>query len=131
MRTLQTSTVNFHILLSEVKVSVAQLCPTERARLLGPWDPPGTSAGVGCHCLLRQCRRPRVYSCVRKILWRRDRLPTPVLLGFLVAQLVKNPTAMWETWVRSLGPDLQGRSPGERKGYLLQHSNLEKSMDSI
>ena len=29
-----------------------------------------------------------------------DRLPTPV---FLVAQLVKNPPAMLETWVPSLG----------------------------
>ena len=38
-----------------------------------------------------------------EICWRRDRLPTPVFLGFLVAQLVKNPPAMWETWVRSLG----------------------------
>ena len=32
-----------------------------------------------------------------------DRLPTPVFLGFPVAQLVKNPPAMQETWVRSLG----------------------------
>ena len=84
-----------------------------------------------------------VDSWVRKICWRRDRLPTPVLLGFpggsagkepacnagdpssipgsgksagegigyplqhswvsLVAQLVKNPPVMWETWVQSLG----------------------------
>ena len=29
-------------------------------------------------------------------------LPIPVL-GFLVAQMVKNPPAMWETWVRLLG----------------------------
>ena len=29
-----------------------------------------------------QCRRPWFDSWVRKILWRRDRLPTPVLLGF-------------------------------------------------
>ena len=29
----------------------------------------------------------------------RDKLPTPVFLGFLVAQLVKNPPAMRETWV--------------------------------
>ena len=33
----------------------------------------------------------------------KDRLPTPVFLGFPVAQLVKNLPAMWETWVRSLG----------------------------
>ena len=38
-----------------------------------------------------------------KIPWRRDRLPTPVFLGFPVAQLVKNPPVMRETWVRSLG----------------------------
>jgi len=42
-------------------------------------------------------------SWVGKIRWRRDRLPTPVLLGFPVAQLVKNSPAMWETWVQSLG----------------------------
>ena len=41
-------------------------------------------------------------SWVRRILWRRESLPTSVFLGFLVAQLVKNPSAMWETWVRSL-----------------------------
>ena len=29
-----------------------------------------------------QCRRPRFNSWVRKIPWRRDRLPTPVFLGF-------------------------------------------------
>ena len=34
--------------------------------------------------------------------WKMDRLPTPVFLGFPVAQLVKNPPAMWETWVQSL-----------------------------
>ena len=85
----------------------------------------------------------RFNSWVRKILWRRDRLPTPIFLGFpcgsagkesacnagdpslipgsgrspgeginnqlqyswasLVAQVVKNPPAMRETWVRSLG----------------------------
>ena len=35
--------------------------------------------------------------------WRRDRLPTPSFLSSLVAQLVKNPPVMWESWVRSLG----------------------------
>jgi len=46
----------------------------------------------------------------------------------LVAQLVKNPPAMWETWVRSLG---WKDSPGEGKGYPLQYSGLENSMDCI
>ena len=43
-----------------------------------------------------------------------------------LAQLVKNLPAMRETWVQS--PEL-GRSPGEEKGYPLQYSSLENSMD--
>ena len=46
----------------------------------------------------------------------------------LVAQLVKNSPAVWETWVRSLA---LGRSPEEGKGYPLQYSGLENSMDCI
>ena len=49
-----------------------------------------------------QCRRPQSHSWVWKICWRRDRLPTPVFLGFPVAQLIKNPPAMREIWVPSL-----------------------------
>ena len=40
-----------------------------------------------------------------------------------VAQTVKNPPEMWETWVRSLG--------WEGKGYPLQYSGLENSIDRI
>ena len=39
----------------------------------------------------------------------------------LVAQLVKNPPAMRETWV--------GRSSGEGNGYPLQYSDLENTID--
>ena len=46
-----------------------------------------------------------------------------------MAQLVKNPSAMWETWVGSLG--WEDRSPGEGKGYPLQYSGLENSKDCI
>ena len=41
-------------------------------------------------------------SWVRKILWRRERLPTPVSWASLVDQLIKNPSAMWKIWVWSL-----------------------------
>ena len=44
----------------------------------------------------------------------------------LVAQLVKNPPAMWETWVLSLDWE-----DGEEKGYPLKYSSMEDSMDSI
>ena len=50
-----------------------------------------------------QCRRPRFSSLVGKIPWRSDRLPIPIFLDFPVAQLVKNPPAMQDTWVWSLG----------------------------
>ena len=46
----------------------------------------------------------------------------------LVAQLVKNLHAVWETWVWSLGWE---DSPGEGKGYPLQYSGLEYSMDCV
>ena len=46
----------------------------------------------------------------------------------LVAQLVKNLPAMRETWVQPLGLD---RSPKEVKGYPLQYSGLENSMNCI
>ena len=44
----------------------------------------------------------------------------------LVAQMVKNLPAVWETQVSSLG---QGRSPGEGYGNPLQSSCLENPMD--
>ena len=44
-----------------------------------------------------------VYVCVCIIPWRRDRLSTPVFLGFLGGSKVKNLPAMQETWVQSLG----------------------------
>ena len=46
----------------------------------------------------------------------------------LVAQLVKNPPAMWETWVQSLDWE---DSPGEEKGYPLQYYGLENFIDCI
>ena len=44
----------------------------------------------------------------------------------LVAQLVKNPPAIWETWVQSLGWE----DPLEKgRATLLQYSGLENPMD--
>ena len=67
-------------------------------------------------------------SWVGKISWRMDRLPTPVSLGFPCGSAGKESTCN----VGDLGliPGL-GRSPGEGKGYTLQYSGLENSMDCI
>ena len=69
-----------------------------------------------------QCRRPQFDSWVEKICWRRDRLPTPVFLGFSDSSVGKESTCN----AGDLGsiPRL-GRSPGEGKGCSLQYSGLE------
>ena len=71
---------------------------------------------------------PRFNSCVGKIHWRRNRLPTPVFLGFPCGSAGKESACN----VGDLGsvPGL-GRSPGEGKGYWLQYSGLKNSMDCI
>ena len=60
--------------------------------------------------------------------WRRNRLPTPVFLGFPCGSSGKQSACN----VGDLGliPGL-GRSPGKRKGYPFQYSGLENSMDCI
>ena len=67
-------------------------------------------------------------SWVRKICWRRERLPTPVFLGFPGGSAGEE-SACNEGDLGSI-PGL-GRSPGEGKGYPLQYSGLENSMDYI
>ena len=73
-----------------------------------------------------QCRRPWFDSWVRKICWRRERLPTPIFLGFPCGSVAKESACN----AADLGllPEL-GRSPEEGKGYPLQYSGLENSMD--
>ena len=43
------------------------------------------------------------WALVGKIHWGRDRLPTPVCLGFPGDSACKESPAMWEIWVRFLG----------------------------
>ena len=75
-----------------------------------------------------QCRRLQFHPWVRKICWRRDKLPTPVFLGFPCGSAGKESSCN-EGDLDSI-PGL-GRSPGEGKGYPLQRAGLENSMDCI
>ena len=72
-----------------------------------------------------QCRRSWFNSCVGKIPWRRDRLPSPVFLGFPGDSDGKESACN----MGDLGsnPGLGG-SPEKGKGYPLQYSCLEKSL---
>ena len=67
-------------------------------------------------------------SWAGKICWRRDRLPTPVFLGFPCGSAGKESAHN----VGDMGAFLRlVRSPGEGKGHPLQYSGLENSMDHI
>ena len=76
----------------------------------------------------KQCRRPGFNSWVGKISWKRDRLPTPVFLDFPCGSASKE--SAFNVGDLGLVPEL-GRSPGEVKGYPLQYSGLENSVDCI
>ena len=75
-----------------------------------------------------QCGRPGFNSWVGKICWRKDRLPTPVFLGFLSGSAGKESACN----AGDLGsiPGL-GRSPGEGNVYPLRYSDLENSTHCI
>ena len=116
------------------------------------WGSQGTTTEVACHSLLQwttfcqisppwptrlglprrhglvSLRRPQFDSWVGKIHWRRGRLPTLVFLGFPCGSAGKESACN----AGDLGsiPGL-GRSPGAGKGYPLQYSGLENSMDCI
>ena len=83
------------------------------------------SVGIESAC---KCRRPWFDSWVGKIHWRRKWQPTPVFLGFPCGSAGKESACN----VGDLGliPEL-GRSPGAGKGYPLQYSGLESSMDCV
>ena len=60
-----------------------------------------------------------------KICWRKDRLPTPVFLGFPCGSAGKESARNAGELGLILGLE---RSPGEGKGYPPQYSGLENSM---
>ena len=73
-------------------------------------------------------QKTQVWFLGRKILRRRNRLPTPLFLGFPCGSAGKQSARN----AGNLGsiPGL-GRSPGEGKGYPLQYSGLENSIEWI
>ena len=82
-------------------------------------DFPGSSAGKESTC---NAGEPQFDSWVGKFHWRRDRLPVPVFLGFLVGSDGKESTCNVGDLVSI--PEV-GRSPGGGLGNPLQYSCLE------
>ena len=85
------------------------------------WEFPGSKAGK--KKIYLQCRRPQFHPWVRKIYWRRDRLPIPVFLGFPGGSAGKESAHNVGTWVQI--------SSGGGNGYQLQYSGQENSMDCV
>ena len=85
---------------------------------------PSSSTGKESAC----CAGNPFDSWVRKIYWRRDKLPTQVFLGF-PSSSAGNESAHNAGDLGSI-PGL-GRSPEEGNVYALQYSGLENSMDYI
>ena len=86
---------------------------------------PDSSVGKESAC---NAGDPSSIPGVGKVRWKRDRLPTTVSWGFPYGSAGKE----YACYVGDLGPiPGLGRSPGERKGYPLQYSGLENSMDCI
>ena len=67
-------------------------------------------------------------SWVRKIHWRRDRLPTPAFLDVPGGSVGKESAFNAGDLCSVLG---LGKSPGEGNSYPLQNSDLENSMDCL
>ena len=117
-------------------------------RLLCPWDFPGKSTGVGCHCFLRWNTLALYKSCLCNSVWK-----TPPVLS----QCVHQRTVAFNSCLQhhrsktqiskecfpggSAGKESAcnvgdpgsiprlGRSPGEGNSNPLQYSHLENSMD--
>ena len=86
---------------------------------------PDSSVGKEPACIAGD---PRFDSWVGKIPWRKDRLPTPVLLGFPCGSAGE--VSACNAGDLGLISGL-GRSPGEGKGYSLHHSGIENSINCI
>ena len=88
-------------------------------------DFPDISVGKESAC---NAGDPWFGSWVGNIHWRRDRLPTPVFLGFPCGSAGKESACNEGDLGSVLG---LRRSPGEGRGYLLQYSGLENSTDCV
>jgi len=86
---------------------------------------PGSSAGKESAC---KAGDPDSIPGSGRFPWRRDRLPTPVFLGFPGNSAGKESAC--NAGDLGLIPGL-GRSPGQGKGFPLQYSGLENSMDCV
>ena len=101
------------------------------SRRLHPWDFPGKSTGVGCHCLLRIWKEKQLWikSPVKRVSWgvwglkQWGALGTPFSLSFLPSFCF----CCAHSWLNSAGPQKVkeniSASPGSGKGDGTREAN--------
>ena len=89
------------------KSEVAQSCPTlsDPTRLLRPWDFPGKSTGVGCHCFLLIPKKGNAKEC--------SNYHTIALISHTSKVMLKILQARFKQFVNCELPDVEA---GFRKG---------------
>ena len=100
------------------------------SRILRPWDFPGKSSGVGCHCL-NQFKKDLINQMPKHFSQASDHFNLITNMILMIDSLTDGSdgkkcscNAGWPGSIPQLG-----RSPGEGNGYPLQYSSLENSMD--
>ena len=76
-------------------------------RLLHPWDFPGKSTGVGCHCLLLVASKPSHTSCLKSLEGKKKYCDDPCVLlqtGWITSQRVRHRNLFFQqtAWVNSM-----------------------------
>ena len=115
-------------LLPSILCTIMCICQTQSPNLSLPSLPLGFLGYLRWLRIHLQSRRPWFDFWVGKILWRRDRLPTPVFLGFPGGSAGEESACNAGDLGSIAG---LGRSPGKGNGYPLQYSGLENPIDCI
>ena len=121
-QSINTSSTSYHF-VTPISLTCGRYLFIIKGGSAKPGGFPGSSAGKES-----ACKGIWFNSWVGKIHWRGDRLTTPVFLGFPGDSDSRESACN----AGDLG-SISGfrRSPGEGKGYPLQYSGLENSMDYI
>ena len=104
-RILEWVAVSFSNGDSESESEATQSCPTCSTRPLRPWDFPGKSTGMGCHCLLWSSNSTWVYIWKKPKTWIQKNTLTPMVIAalFTIANIWKQPKCpSIDEWIKMM-----------------------------
>ena len=77
-------------------------CGLQPTRLLRPWNFPGKSTGVGCHCLLRQLFQVKMEACLNGR--NRSWVPSPRKYKMIMQEKIRNAVLITQILFRLFSP---------------------------